>query len=100
MGSKAEPGDDKWEPEEPRLLRRTIELLISAGVLSAEGIPRYLGVSPHDVEKICGLRYNYFATPAEVVELATLRATRTQVQAVRQVNVGLTTVVSIANFRK
>jgi Zn-dependent peptidase ImmA (M78 family)/DNA-binding XRE family transcriptional regulator len=99
-GSKAEPGDDKWEPEEPRLLRRTVELLISAGVLSAEGIPRYLGVSPRDVEKLCGLRDNYFATPAEVVELATLRATRTQVQAVRQVNVGLTTVVSIANFRK
>lgn len=99
-GSKAEPGDDKWEPEGARLLRRTVELLISAGVLSAEGIPRYLGFSPRDVEKLCGLRDNYFATPAEVVELATLRAARTQVPAVRQATVGLTAMVSVLNFKK
>ena len=99
-GSKAEPCDDKWEPEGARLLRRTVELLISAGVLSAEGIPRYLGFSPRDVEKLCGLRDNYFATPAEVVELATLRAARTQVQEVRQAPVGLTAIVSVLNFKK
>lgn len=99
-GSKAEPGDDKWAPEAPRLLRRTVELLISAGVLSAEGIPRYLGFSPRDVEKLCGLRDNYFATPAEVVELATLRAARTQSKAVRPANIGLAAVVSVLNFRK
>lgn len=98
-GSKAEPGDDKWEPEKPRLLRRTIELLISAGVLSAEGIPRYLGFSPNDVEKLCGLRNNYFATPGEVVELATLR-TRTQAQPARQTNSNLTAVASILNFKR
>ena len=99
-GSKSEPGDDKWAPETPRLLRRTVELLISAGVLTAEGIPRYLGFSPRDVEKLCGLRDNYFATPAEVVELATLRAARTPAQAVRPVTVGLAAVVSVLNFRK
>ena len=99
-GSKAEPGDDKWEPEKPRLLRRTVELLISAGILSVEGIPRYLGLSPRDVEKLCGLRDNYFATPGEVVEMATLRAARMQVSAVHQVTVGLTTVGSVLNFKK
>jgi Zn-dependent peptidase ImmA (M78 family)/transcriptional regulator with XRE-family HTH domain len=99
-GSKAEPGDDKWTPEAPRLLRRTVELLISSGVLSAEGMPRYLGFSPRDVEKLCGLRENYFATPSEVIELATLRAARDQVQAVRQVPVGLTQMASVLNFRK
>ena len=99
-GSKAEPGDEKWEPEKPRLLRRTIELLISAGVLSAEGIPRYLGFSPRDVEKLCGLRENYFATPGEVVELATLRAAKTRVQEVRQANYDWESVVSVLNFRK
>ena len=99
-GSKAEPGDDKWEPEKPRLLRRTVELLVSSGVLSAEGIPRYLGVSPRDVEKLCGLRENYFATPSEVVELATLRAARPQLHAVGQIPVELTHVSSVLNFRK
>jgi Zn-dependent peptidase ImmA (M78 family)/predicted transcriptional regulator len=72
-GSKAEPGDGKWEPETPRLLRRTIDLLVSEGILAVEDIPRYLGLSPLDVEKLCGLRENYFNSPAQVVDLATLR---------------------------
>lgn len=75
-GSKSEPGDDKWVPEVPRLLRRTVELLINENIFPAESIPRHLGFSPSDVEKLCSLRDNYFATPADVVELATLRAAR------------------------
>ena len=72
-GAKAEPGDDKWEAEVPRLLRRTVELLIGEGILTAERIPRHLGFSPRDIEKLCNLRDNYFDTPAEVLDLATLR---------------------------
>lgn len=77
-GSKAEPGDDKWEPEVPRLMRRTVELLIGEGVVPIESISRQLGFSARDIEQLCCLRENYFATPAEVVELATLRAIRAQ----------------------
>ena len=77
-GSKAEPGDDKWAPEEPRLLRRTIELLVGENVLSPEDIPRFIGLSPRDIEKLCGLRDNYFETPATVVELATLRTSKSR----------------------
>lgn len=72
-GSKSEPGDGNWEKEEPRLLRRTLELLISEGILAAEDIPRYLGTSPGDIEKLCQLRHNFFSNPSEVIELATLR---------------------------
>jgi Zn-dependent peptidase ImmA (M78 family)/transcriptional regulator with XRE-family HTH domain len=72
-GAKAEPGDDKWEPEVPRLLRRTVELLIGEGILTAERIPQHLGFSPRDIEKLCNLRDDYFDTPAEVLDLATLR---------------------------
>jgi len=75
-GSKAEPGDDKWEPESPRLLRRTVELLVGEGIIPVEGIPRHLGLGPRDVEKLCHLRDNYFDTSGEVVELATLRIVR------------------------
>ena len=99
-GSKAEPGDDKWEPEMPRLLRRTIELLISEGILAAEGIPRYLGLSPRDIEKLCHLRENYFATPAEVVELATLRGSRASDQAVRLSSSETADVLAFSRFRK
>jgi hypothetical protein len=50
--------------------------LISEGIVPADGIPRHLGISPRDVERLCHLRENYFDTPAEVLELATLRAAR------------------------
>jgi len=99
-GSKAEPGDDKWKPEEPRLLRRTIELLVNQGVLPAEGIPRYLGFSMHDVERLCCLRENYFAAPSAVVELATLRAARTQEMNESRPDGNGATVLSLSNFRK
>lgn len=73
-GAKSEPGDDKREPEQPRLLRRTIELIISSGVMPAPAIPRHLGLSPRDVEALAGLRDGFFNGPAEVIELATLRS--------------------------
>jgi Zn-dependent peptidase ImmA (M78 family) len=72
-GAKSEPGDDKREPEQPRLLRRTIELLINSGVMPAPGVLRHLGLSPRDVEALAGLRDGYFDSPAQVIELATLR---------------------------
>jgi Zn-dependent peptidase ImmA (M78 family)/DNA-binding XRE family transcriptional regulator len=73
-GAKSEPGDDRRPPEQPRLLRRTVELLISSGGMPAAAIPRHLGLSSHDVTCLTGLREGYFESPAEVVELATLRA--------------------------
>lgn len=99
-GSKAEPGDEKWAPEEPRLLRRTIDLLVGENVLPVEGIPRHLGFSPRDVEKLCGLRDNYFAAPAEVVELATLRTAKTQGKNMHRANENYTAVVSFQDFKK
>lgn len=82
-GSKAEPGDEGWKPEVPRLLRRTVELLVSANVLPSESIPRLLGLSSTDVEKLFALRENYFKTPAEVLELATLRRGQGQPRDIR-----------------
>ena len=102
-GSRSEPGDDKWEPEVPRLLRRTIELLVSEGILPAASIPRHLGFSALDVEKLCGLRDDYFGTPAEVVELATLRnarAIRSTDKSAHMTVAEHSKVVSFANFKK
>ena len=102
-GSKSEPGDDKWEPEVPRLLRRTVELLINENILPVEGIPRHLGFSAGDVEKLCSLRDNYFATPADIVELATLRAirsTRPVEQTARRTGLNNAEKVSFLKFKK
>jgi Zn-dependent peptidase ImmA (M78 family)/DNA-binding XRE family transcriptional regulator len=99
-GAKAEPGDDKWEPEVPRLLRRTVELLIREGIFPTETIPRHLGFSSRDIEKICSLRDNYFVTPVEVVDLATLRVTRSENQNVHKPSISQSSVVSFLKFKK
>ncbi|WP_154731585.1 ImmA/IrrE family metallo-endopeptidase, partial [Burkholderia pseudomallei] len=96
-GSKAEPGDEKWEPEMPRLLRRTVELLVNEGIVPAERIPQHLGFSSNDVVKLCGLRDNYFRAPAEVLDLAVLRSTAPNT---RSVMGGRGEVVSFERFKK
>lgn len=100
-GAKAEPHDDKWEPEKPRLLRRTVELLISANIIPTEGIVRYIGLSARDVEQLCGLREGYFSSPSQVVELATLRHNKGSVRTGQQVvNGGNAQVMSLMDFRR
>lgn len=99
-GSKAEPGDDGWVPESPRLLRRTVELIVGEGIVPAEGIPRHLGLGPRDVEKLCHLRDNYFSTPGEVVELATLRIAREDSQSTRRSDLPPASVVPFTKYRK
>jgi Zn-dependent peptidase ImmA (M78 family)/DNA-binding XRE family transcriptional regulator len=99
-GSKAEPGDEKWEPEAPRLLRRTIELLISERILPMEAIPRHLGLHSRDVEKLCGLRENFFSAPTEITDLATLRASRTDSSSAFSGNSDSASTVTFVDFRK
>lgn len=75
-GAKAEPGDDGWAPEKPRLLKRTVDLLVREGVLPVDRVAPFLGFSTNDVVQLCGLEPNYFSAPGRVVELATLRSAR------------------------
>jgi Zn-dependent peptidase ImmA (M78 family)/DNA-binding Xre family transcriptional regulator len=72
-GAKSEPGDEVRIPELPRLLRRTIELLISSGVMSIETIPSYIGLSARDIETLTGLPVLYLSGKASVVELMSLK---------------------------
>jgi Zn-dependent peptidase ImmA (M78 family)/DNA-binding XRE family transcriptional regulator len=72
-GAKVEPGDGSRPPEHPRLLRRTIDLLVSNAVMPLSSIPDYFGLSPMDVEMLAGLPEGYFRGPADVVDLARLR---------------------------
>lgn len=75
-GAKAEPGDDSWTPEKPRLLKRTVDLLVRESVLPVDRVAPYLGFSSNDVVQLCALEPTYFSSPGRVVELATLRSTR------------------------
>lgn len=76
-GAKAEPGDDGWVPERPRLLKRTVDLLVRESVLPVDRVAPFLGFSTNDVVQLCGLEATYFSAPGRVVELATLRSART-----------------------
>lgn len=72
-GAKAEPGDGDREPEQPRLLRRTIDLLVDENVMPRETIPRHIGLSARDIEKLAGLPDGYFERKGTVVQFARLR---------------------------
>ena len=74
-GVKSEPGDDYREPERPRLLKRTIELLASSGIISVEGLAAFSGLSAIDVEMMVGLPNGYLTDKkAAVVHLTRLKS--------------------------
>jgi hypothetical protein len=56
------------------LLRRSIDLLISEGVMPREAIPRRIGLSETDIESLTGLPEGYFKGRGDVVDLTNLRS--------------------------
>lgn len=72
-GAKSEPGDDGRAPERPRLLRRTVELLLSSNIIPADGFARHLGLSERDIEMLAGLPESFLDGRGEVVDMASLR---------------------------
>lgn len=79
-GSKSEPGDEDRVPECPRLLRRTIDLLVESNVMTLDSIPRHIGLSAHDIESLTGLPMGYFQGRNKVVNLASLRQQKVSVE--------------------
>lgn len=65
----AEPLDDTLPPEEPRLLRRSLELLIKSGVVARHDIPFHLALGTGDIESLTGLPRGYLDEAAPRVEL-------------------------------
>jgi len=77
FGGKSEPLDGDLAPEEPRLLRRSVALIVESGVLPRESIPERIGLSAGDVETLAGLPEGYFSPKSgQVVDLAAVRLRR------------------------
>lgn len=76
-GSKSEPGDGDRPPEQPRLLRRTIDLLVDENVMPLDAIPRHIGLGAFDIEMLAGLPEGYFQGKNNVVQFARLRTVQT-----------------------
>ena len=72
-GVKSEPGDGDRPPERPRLLRRTIDLLVEENVMPLDSMPRHVGLAAYDIEMLAGLPEGYFRGKPNVVQLARLR---------------------------
>lgn len=85
-GSKAEPGDQERKPECPRLLQRTVNLLIEENVMPKEAMPRHFGLSATDIESLSGLPSGYFKSQNNVIQLAKLKRTSEEPTANHQGN--------------
>ncbi len=77
-GVRKEPLDDERSVEVPRLMNRTLDLLVSEGVLKPDAISDLLGISTRDIESLMGLPFGTLSSKvAEVVELQ-LRSRRSE----------------------
>ena len=85
-GAKAEPGDGDRMPEQPRLLRRTIDLLVDENVMPLDAIPRHVGLPAFDVAMLAGLPVGYFDARggSNVVQFARLKSTERSSQSATQ----------------
>lgn len=73
---KQEPLDDVLEPEKPRLLSRSIRLLIDENVRTREELLSDFRLYSHDVESLCGLPRGYMSKKEDnVLKLPTLKQT-------------------------
>jgi Zn-dependent peptidase ImmA (M78 family)/DNA-binding XRE family transcriptional regulator len=61
-----EPLDDTMEPEVPRLLRRSIELILDEGAQTADDIVNRLQLSRVDVESLTGLPEGFLSNHSRV----------------------------------
>lgn len=72
-GAKSEPGDGDRAPEQPRLLRRTIDLLVDENVMPLASIPQHIGLGASDIEALAGLPEGYFEGKSNVVQFARMK---------------------------
>lgn len=62
-----EPLDDTLPVEKPRLLRRSLEMLITEGGKSRQEVLEDLGLAASDIEDLCGLPLGFFSDEYEPV---------------------------------
>ncbi len=73
-GAKSEPGDGDRVPEVPRVLRRTVQLIVDENVMPLDAIPRHVGLPARDVEMLAGLPRGYFDERPNVGNLVRIRS--------------------------
>lgn len=72
-GAKKEPGDDGRTVEQPKILKRTIELLVNESVLPKNELIRYFGLSEFDIKSLANLSERYFDQGAEILSMVSFK---------------------------
>lgn len=71
---KCEPLDDSLRVEDPRLLARSVKLLIEEGVKTKEDLITTFRFSSNDIEKLCNLPIGYMKTfSADIITMPKLK---------------------------
>ena len=80
-----EPLDDCIQPEEPKFLRRSIEMLISRGLFAPNELPVRLSLSCRDIEELAGLSPGYLSAAGPDIPLRNTQSAqlRADVQTIR-----------------
>lgn len=60
-----EPLDDRLIPERPRLLKRSIELLVQEGIKTPQQIVLDLSLNPRDIEALACLEHGYLSNESD-----------------------------------
>jgi Zn-dependent peptidase ImmA (M78 family)/transcriptional regulator with XRE-family HTH domain len=68
---KREPMDDQLEEEQPRYVRRCIELLVEKEIIVREDLPFHLALPPSDIERLVGLPSGFFQPVGPTIQLTT-----------------------------
>lgn len=72
-GARTEPGDGDRTPEQPRLMRRTIELLVKEGIMPLSRVVSHVGLANRDIEMLAGLPDGYFDGNGAVIEFVKVK---------------------------
>lgn len=73
--TKQEPLDDVWERERPRLLSRSLRLILEEGGVALDALAEELSLSPADVEALCDLPSGFMTDRGgNVVVMPTLKS--------------------------
>jgi Zn-dependent peptidase ImmA (M78 family)/transcriptional regulator with XRE-family HTH domain len=64
-----EPFDDVLPPEEPRFLRRSVEMLVQNGIVDPLDVPRRLTLPASDIEELTGLPAGFLGTAGREIRL-------------------------------
>ncbi len=85
---RKEPLDDETPPEDPRVLRRAVEMLVNAGVRTRAQIAGSFSISTNDFEELVGLPHGYLEGQQPELYLLGSEASRRRTSAARSISPG------------